>query len=503
MANTHDAIVIGAGASGLAAACLLSRAGRRVLVLEQRGIAGGASAPEEFHPGFRSPGVWHEARASRRLMDILELESFGLRQTSPAPFYAAGDAGGMLVHRDPSLSRPDMERVSKRDAERYVAYRAFMDRIQAPIRRFLEEPPPRLFERSLGNAMPLLRQAWDLRRLGESTMLEVLRIAPMAVADALGEWFETPFLNAALAMPAVSSTFGGPWSPGTAANLLLHECASDVTVAGGPAAWVGALEKAARQRGVDIRVSQPVEEILVASGAVKGVRAGGAEISATTVVSTLDPRRTFLCLIAPRQLPEVLEHRIRHYRGTGLTAILRLAVKGPVDFRGREGQPIARAFLSDNLDGLERSFDPAKYDDLPDTPSLDVYVPSIEDPSVAPSGHHVVSMQARAMSYRVKGGWTPDARIRAEQNILATFFHYAPSVEPRVVGAEFLSPFDLEERYGLVEGHLHHGDHAIDQILVRPAPECMDGTTPIQGLFLYGGGVHPGVTLNAAASRKN
>jgi phytoene dehydrogenase-like protein len=436
-------------------------------------------------------------------MDMLELESFGLRQTNPTPFYATGEAGSMLVHRDPAQSRADMERVSKRDAERYGAYRAFMERIQAPIRRFLEEPPPRLFEPSLGNAMPLLRQAWDLRRLGESTMLEVLRIAPMAVADTLNEWFETPFLKAALAMPAVSSTFGGPWSPGTAANLLLQECAPGVSIIGGPGAWVGALEKAARQRGVEIRVGTPVEEILVDAGKVKGVRAGGTEMPAATVVSTLDPRRTFLALIGPRHLPEALEHRIRHYRGTGLTAILRLAVKGPVDFRGREGQPIARAFLSDNLDGLERAFDPAKYDALPDSPSLDVYVPSIEDPSLAPSGHHVVSIQARAMSYRVTGGWTPNARIKAEQNILATFFHYAPSVEPRVVGAKFLSPLDLEERYGWVEGHLHQGDHAIDQILVRPSPECIDGTTPIQGLFLYGGGVHPGVTLTAAASRKN
>jgi len=496
MANTHDTIVIGAGSSGLTAACLLSRAGRRVLVLEQRGVVGGASASEEFHPGFRSPGVWHEARVSPRVMGMLELQSFGVKQVSPSPFYCANDAGGVLVHRDPAQVRAGLGRVSGRDAERYGAYRAFMERIQGPIRRFLEEPPPRLFEPSLGNAMPLLRQAWDLRRLGESTMLEVLRIAPMAVADALNEWFETPYLKAALAMPAVSSTFGGPWSPGTAANLLLHECAGDVTVEGGSALWVTALEKAARQRGVEIRVDTPVEEILIDAGRVRGVRAGGAEFTAANVVSTLDPRRTFLGLVSPRHLPETLDHRMHQYRGTGLTAILRLAVKGPVDFRGREGQPIARALLSDNLDALERSFDPAKYDALPDTPSLDVYVPSIETRSLAPSGHHVISIQARAMSYRLLGGWTPEARMKAEQNILATFFHYAPTVEPRVMGAEFLSPLDLEQRYGLVEGHLHQGDHAIDQILVRPSPECMDGSTPIEGLFLYGGGVHPGVTFS-------
>jgi len=501
MADRHDVIVIGAGASGLAAACLLSRAGRRVLVLEQRPQAGGASASEEFCPGFRSPGLWHEARVPRRLMETLELGSFGLSVMEPLPIYAAGDATGILVHRDPAKARPEIERVSKRDADRYAAYRAFLARIEGPIRRFLEEPPPRLFEPSLGNAMPLLRQAWDLRRLGESTMLEVLRIAPMAVADALNEWFETPFLKAALAMPAVSSTYAGPWSPGTAANLLLHECAPDVAVKGGAPAWVSALEKAAQQRGVEIRVGTPVEEILVEAGKVRGVRTQGGEIASGNVMSTVDPRRTFLDLVAPGHLPEVLEHRIHHYRGTGLTAILRLAVKGPVEFRGREKESIARARFSDDLDSLERSFDPAKYDALPDRPSLDVFVPTVEDPSLAPAGHHVVSIHARAMTYRVHGGWTPETRIKAEQNILATFFHYAPSVEPRVIGAEFLSPLDLEQKYGLVEGHLNHGDHAIDQILVRPSPECMDGTTPIEGLFLYGGGVHPGVTPTPAKTR--
>ncbi|HET9234705.1 MAG TPA: NAD(P)/FAD-dependent oxidoreductase [Candidatus Eisenbacteria bacterium] len=490
----HDTIVIGAGTGGLVAACLLARAGRRVLVLEARNGVGGVSAPEEFYPGFRSPLLHRGSGISHRLIDTLELSSFGLRLTPPSSVYAAGAAGGVLLAHDPASARAELARISGRDADRYVAYRAFFDRIRAPITRFLEEPPPRLFEPSLGNAMPLLKQAWDLRRLGESTMLEVLRIAPMAVADTLNEWFETPFLKAALAMPAVETTFGGPWSPGTAANLLLHECTPEM-VSSAPLG-VFALEQAARGRGVEIRLGAPVDEILVDSGKVRGVRVGTETIEASAVVSTCDPRRTFLQLISPLHLPEALGHRIHHYRGTGLTAIMRLAVKGPVEFQGREKDSIARARFVDDFDALERAFDPAKYDALPDTPSLDVYVPSIEDPKLAPSGHHVISIHARCMTYRLRGGWTNDARMEAETRILRTFFRYAPTFESRVVAAEFLSPLDLEERYGLVEGHLHHGDHAIDQILVRPSPECMDGTTPIQGLYLCGGGVHPGVNVS-------
>ena len=493
-AGGHDTIVIGAGTGGLVAACLLARAGRRVLVLEARNVAGGLSSPEEFHPGFRAPLLHRGSGISRRLIDTLELSSFGLRVGTPPSVYAAGAGGGILLAHDPASARAELARISGRDAERYVAYRAFLERIRPPITRFLEEPPPRLFEPSLGNAMPLLKQAWDLRRLGESTMLEVLRIAPMAVADTLNEWFETPFLKAALAMPAVETTFGGPWSPGTAANLLLHECTPEVVSS--PVPGVSALEQAARGRGVEIRLGAPVGEILVDSGKVRGVRVGAETIEANAVVSSCDPRRTFLQLLPPLHLPEALEHRIRHYRGTGLTAIMRLAVSGPVEFQGREKESIARARLVDDLDALERAFDPAKYDALPDTPSLDVYVPTHEDPSLAPSGHHVVSIHARCMTYRLRGGWTNDARMEAETRILSTFFRHAPSLESRVLGAEFLSPLDLEERYGLVEGHLHHGDHAIDQILVRPSPECMNGSTPIEGLYLCGGGVHPGVNVS-------
>jgi phytoene dehydrogenase-like protein len=492
---SRPTVVIGAGKSGLAAACLLARSGRSVLVLEGREVVGGTSAAEAFHPGFRSAGLLHHlSGVSGRLVEALELGSFGLRPATPPAVYVASSSGSVLLHHDPVMARAELSRVSPHDAERYVAYRSFLERIQGPIRRFLEEPPPRLFEPSLGNAMPLLRQGWDLRRLGEATMLEVLRLAPMAVADALNEWFETPFLKAALAMPAIETTFAGPWSPGTAANWLLRECGSEPHVVGGPAALVAALEKAARARGVEIRTRAPVEEILIAGGNVHGVRLlGGEEVAADTVIASCDPRLTFLRLVAGRHLPESLEHRMQHYRGTGLTAIMHLAVEGPVEFRGREKEPIALARLAEDLDGLERSFDPAKYDALPETPSLEVHVPSLEDPSLAPAGHHVVSLHARAMTYRLRGGWTPDARMEAETRILRTFFRHAPSVEPRIVATEFLSPLDLEERYGLVEGHLHHGDEAIDQLLVRPAPECMHGRTPVEGLWICGGGVHPGL----------
>ena len=499
MSRSWDSVVLGAGKSGLTAACLLARAGKRVLVLERRDVIGGTSSSDEFHPGYRTAGVLHDTRGVRRsLVAALELESCGLRLApEPPPVYApCGEGGGILLHHDPGKAVSEIKRFSARDAERYAAYRAFLRRIEGPVRRFLEEPPPRLFEPSLGDAIPLLRQAWGLRRLGQATMLEVLRVAPMCVADWLGEWFETPFLKAALAMPAIESTFAGPWSPGTAANLLLYECGAQGHVVGGPSALARALEHAARQRGVEIRLGSTIQEILVAEGRVTGVRlAGGEEIAASGIMASCDPRHTFLDLVSSRHLTHRFEERVRSYRGCGLTAVMRLALDGPLEFRGREKEPIPRARIGEDLDALERAFDPAKYDALPDTPSLDVYVPSLEDPSLAPPGHHVVTIHARCVPYRLAEGWMPDGRIEVERRILGTLFRHAPSAEARIVGAEFLSPVDLEAQYGLVQGHLHHGDHALDQLLVRPTPECMHSRTPVGGLLLCGGGVHPGTGI--------
>jgi phytoene dehydrogenase-like protein len=208
----------------------------------------------------------------------------------------------------------------------------------------------------------------------------------------------------------------------------------------------------------------------------------------------------FLDLVPSRHLTHKFEQRIRSYRGYGLTAVMRLALNGPLEFRGREKDPIVRARIGADLDGLELAFDPAKYDALPETPSLDVYVPSLEDPSLAPTGHHVVTIHARCVPYRLAEGWQPDGRIDAERRILGALFRHAPGAEARIVGAEFLSPVDLEAKYGLVQGHLHHGDHALDQLLVRPSPECMHSRTPVGGLALWGGGVHPGTALVEALS---
>ena len=222
--TSYDVVVIGAGHNGLTAAAYLAKSGRKVLVAERRDVVGGLAAGEEFHPGYRSTGLLHDTSAVRRsVADDLGLASHGLRFSDrPAPVFVPQlDGPGLLLHHDPDEAAEELSRHSEQDAESYRAFRAFVDRIAPVIRRLLNNPPPDIFEPGLGDFVTLGRSALSLRLLGERDMMELLRIAPMCVADYLGEWFETDLVRAALAGPAIFSTYTGPWSPGSNLNLLL------------------------------------------------------------------------------------------------------------------------------------------------------------------------------------------------------------------------------------------------------------------------------------------
>jgi phytoene dehydrogenase-like protein len=324
-------------------------------------------------------------------------------------------------------------------------------------------------------------------------MEELLRIPPMCAADWLREWFETDRLAAGLAAPGLTAVFAGPWSPGTAANVLLSECGADGHVPGGAWRVARALEAAAQRRGVDIRLGVEVEEILVEGERTAGVRlVTGETIAARAVAAACDPRTTFGRLVPARFVPTRLQERIRHYRGTGIVAKVHLAVEGPVRFKGREWDLLARARITGDLNDMERAFDPVKYGHLPEMPWLDVFVPTVEAPELAPEGGHVVSVMVHSVPYALQRGWTGEARKAVEARVVRILDDHCPGLGTRVLGAEILTPLDLEERFGLVEGHLHHGDHALDQILVRPTPECAHYTTPVEGLFLCGSGSFPG-----------
>jgi phytoene dehydrogenase-like protein len=496
MNGRSDVIVIGAGVNGLTAAALLAAAGRHVTVVERRPAAGGLAASEEFHPGYRTPGILHDTTGLRRsVVAALGLDGEGLRLAPepPSVFVPSPGGGGLLLHHDPARAETGIAGASPADAAAYREHRAFIERIRGAIEPVLDGLPPDLYARGLADFRPFLGRAVALRRLGGKTLTEILRVAPMCVADWLNERFESELLKTAMAQPALTAMFAGPWSPGTAANLLLWESTARGGALGGAWTVARALEGAARAQGVELRLGASVEEVLIEEGRACGVRlAGGETLPAGAVAASCDPRRALLALVPGRYLPHRLESRMRSYRGSGTAAKVHLALSGLPEFAGREGEPFAWVRVGDSLDDLEKAFDPVKYRELGTQFMLEAYAPTLEAPELAPPGGHVLSVLVHFVPYGLEGGWTPSRRQELGDRVVAQLARYAPGLPGKIVGREVLTPVDLEERFGLVQGHLHHGDHALDQLLLRPAPECARFATPIPGLFLCGSGSHPG-----------
>jgi phytoene dehydrogenase-like protein len=498
----YDVIVIGGGHNGLTAAGLLAKAGRKVLVLERRDRVGGLCAPEEFHPGYRMPGVLHDTASVRpHVLDALQLERHGLSlRSEELPVYLPKlDTPGLLLFRDPALAAVEIRSFSTKDAQRYAEFRGFLSRVQGFFQRITDQRAPDLKDLSLGHLFEIAGSALALRRLPERDLLEVLRIGPMSIADWLNEWFETSFLKAGLAHQAISGNWLGPWSSGTVVTFLLSELSARREVIGGPAALVGALEAACRERA-EIRLGAAVARITLSSGRVRGVLlADGSEIEAPVVVSGTDPKRTFLQLMSPRDVPAGLADGMRNWRSRGTTAKIHLALNAPLEFAARPGAKIEAARTGDDLDELERAFDAVKYGEYSVNPVLDLRVPSISDPNLAPPGHHVVSILAHFAPYHLRGGWTQERREALGEAVVATLSRHAPTLRERLVWGEVLTPLDLEERLGITEGHIHHGEQCLDQLFsLRPLPSCSRHSTPVPGLYLASGGTHPGGGITCA-----
>ncbi|HVE14509.1 MAG TPA: FAD-dependent oxidoreductase [Elusimicrobiota bacterium] len=496
MNTNYDVIVIGAGHNGLAAAAALAKAGRKVLVLERRGVAGGLAAGEEFAPGYRTQGLLLDTHGLRKdAVRDLDLESHGLKLAAEeTPVYVAQEKGpGLLLYRDAERAAPEIARHSKKDAEAYKKFRAFVDRIAPFVAKVLDSQPPGVVP-APSDLLKLLATGISLRRLGEKDMLEVLRIGPMCIADWMNEWFETDLLKVALAAPALPGTFMGPWSAGTVATWLLAESSAHNGVAGGPAALAKALEAAAKARGAELRLDAPVRSIRIKDGKAAGVTLeDGTEVHAPVVLSSLDPKRTLLGLVAPTDLPMDLEKQIRVFKTRGTCAKLALALKAPVKFAGAEGKSFAAARVcGEKIDDLEKAFDAVKYREFSKSPYLELRMS-------AEGGKHVAEALVHFAPYALEGGWTAQKAEALAEAALAVLERVAPGTKENVTAKQLLTPADLESRYGLTGGHIYHGEHALDQVYsLRPSVDLARYATPLEGLFLGGSGNHPGGGLTCA-----
>lgn len=497
MSKKYDVIVIGGGHNGLTTAALLAQQGREVLVLEKRAILGGVAAGEEFHPGYKTTGLLHDTSGLRTsLIRSLSLEKYGLKTSKTRPGVALLSKEGKGVYLSPNTEEAAKEiaKFSQKDAEAYIEYRSFIDKISSFIQPLMTEFPPDLSQLGPRQTWALGKKGLALKRLGKKTMLELLKVAPMSVADFLHEKFETEFLKAGLAGPAIFASYAGPRSSFTTFNLLLWECCACENIIGGPQALVSALAQAAKAGGATVRTEAPVSKILLDSeGKATGVRLqDGEEINTPLVAASCTPRETFFNLLANDEIDYPLEQEIRRYRSRGVTAKVNLALHKPIVFKCDASEPIAFARTGNTLTEMEKAFDPVKYRQFSQEPVLDVHLPSISNPELAPAGHSVAAVLVHFAPHHFDAGWTSVQKEKLGDAVVKTLAQYAPGLAESIVAREVLSPLDLENRYGLSQGQVHHGEQAVDQMIARPVPSCARYATPISGLYLCGSGSFPG-----------
>ena len=512
MSASYDAIVVGAGHNGLICAATLARAGRSVLVLEAQAQVGGAALTREFAPGFQVSACAHLVHQLRAdLVRDLDLTAHGLKWAAQGmPTTALSEEGAPLGVGPPLQPAGAPSGTSGADAQAYRAYASQMQRFAKALAPVLARIPPRLGSGELRDLAALARLGWQIRALGRRDMRELLRIAGMNVHDLLEEHFDSPALRGALGFDAVLGTNFGPRSPGTVLTLLYRLAAQAAAGAGGlsqPLGGLGALcdalARAASTAGAHIRPAAPVKRILVEADRAAGVELdSGERIAASSVISSADPKTTFLQLLGAGHLDTGFVRRVTHLRSRGLAAKLHLALDRAPHFTGLPAEAVrGRLIIAPSLEYLERAFNHAKYGEYSAAPALEITLPTINDPSLAPAGKHVLSAIVQYAPYALKGGWLKE-RERFTSLCVALLERHAPGLSKSILGAELLTPADIEQEFRISGGHWHHGELAFDQFLmVRPVPGAAQHRTPMSGLYLCGAGCHPGGGVIGTAGR--
>ncbi len=507
-AGRYDAIVVGAGHNGLCCAAYLARGGRKVLVLERRPFVGGATTTEEIYPGFRfsccsyvvsllRPWIIRDLELPRHGYEVLPLD---------ATFTPFPDGSYLVRDSDPERTRRAIERFSKHDAEVYKPFGQAMAELGRLVKPLIDRPAPDPTSRNPLELVKLLRLARQLRGQGEEWLVANLKMLTMSAVDFLAEWFESERLIAPMAVSGIIGTFLGIRSPGTA-YVLLHHYMGDIDGSyrawglpkGGTGNVARAIASAATAHGAEIRTAAPVERILVRDGRAEGVvLESGEERRAGAVVSGADPHRTFLRLVGTEHLDPQFARQVRRFKMRGSSGKVNLALDGLPEFACRPGD--GRHLRGDitiapSIDYLEQAYDDAKYGAFSRRPFMDIVIPSLTDPTVAPPGKHVMSIFVQYAPYHLKEGaerW-PEQRDAFGDAVIDTLAEYIPRLKDLILHRQVLTPWDLEQVYGLTEGNIFHGELSLEQLaFLRPVAGWARYRTPIRNLWMCGSGTHPG-----------
>ncbi len=509
-ASSYDAIVIGGGHNGLVAAAYLARAGKRTVVLERRHLVGGAAVTEQpFGPDYRVTSLSYVVSLlPPTLQRDLQLARHGYEVYPQGPYFVPYPDGRCLqLPADRARRRAQIAQFSRRDADAIDGWDAWLERLATVLGPLLSSVPPRLGSRRPADLLDQARLLWRLRRsLDPRTVAEITRLFTMSVADLLEERFESPELQGVLSVSGVIGTWAGPRSPGTA-FVMAHHKIGDVGDGalgswgfpkGGMGGLTRALADAARSFGAEIRTEAEVTRVLVRNGRAEGVAlVDGTELRAPVVVATVHPKLAFLRLVDRRELPPEFVADIERWRTRSGTVKVNLAVDRLPAFRARPAfDPEVHGgtiVLARSLDEVEAAFQEAVGGRAATRPFADICIPSVFDRTLAPEGHHVVSMFTQWVPHQ----WAAEPR-RAEleayaDRVMGLMDEVAPGFSSSVLHRAVIGPYEMEHEYGLVGGNIFHGELTASQLFhLRPAVGYADFTTPVRGLYQAGSATHGG-----------
>lgn len=521
-ANQYDAIIIGGGHNGLVAGAYLARAGKKVVVLERRHIAGGAAVTEEIFPGYKFTEFSYVVSLLRpEIIRDLELPRHGLKILPlPSTFTPMENGDYFAGWDDHDLTRQEIYRHSPRDAEAYDEYARVMARAAKAIKPIINLIPPDLSSLSIRDLMGMLKLGQFAAGLSEKDLYMIAKLVTQSSADLLEEWFETDPLKGTKAASGIIGTFLGPRSPGTA-YVLLHHYMGEIDGAfrawgfakNGSGGVSGSIYNAAKALGVEVRLNAPVKQVKVKNGRVSGVvLENGDELDSKVVISAADPKRTFLQFVESRHLPDDFVTTIKNFRVRGSSGKVNIALSELPNFtalpyradlpRGAADSILHRGAvsISPNIDYIERAYDDAKYGSISKHPYLDIIFPSMIDPDMAPPGQHVMSCFVQYAPYDIEGGWNDEKRNQLGEAVISTIEQYAPNIRKAIVGMQVISPKDIEAIAGITGGNIFHGELLLHQIFfLRPAPQWADFRTPLKGYYFGASGAHPGGGVMGAA----
>ena len=501
----YDAIVIGGGHNGLTTAAYLGRAGKKVLVLEKRYVLGGAAVTEEVFPGFKfSVCSYVVSLMKANVIRELMLPKFGLEILPLESTFTPLENDYLLRTADSDQTYREIARHSLRDAEAYTRFGPLMGQIGMAVRPILETIAPNAIRPSISDLYNTKKLLNHLKTLSSEQFEYLTKLMTMSSADFLDEWFEFEPLKATMSASGIIGTFMGPRSPGSA-YVMLHHYMGDIDGAfrawgfqrGGTGEVSMAIARSAEHFGVDIKTETAVSNIIIKNNKAIGVALdNGDEFHSDIVISGLDPKQTFLKLVNENELPNDFVKDIKNFRIRGSSGKVNLALDALPNFTclPGDGHHLRGAIsISPSYNHLENAYDDAKYGNFSKKPFMDIIIPSVLDPEMAPPGKHVMSCFVQYAPYNIKRGWNDQKREAFGDAVVNTLAQYAPNIKDIILHRQVLTPADLESTFGLTEGNIFHGELTIQQLFsLRPAVRWADYTTPIRNYYQCGSGTHPG-----------